>query len=49
MALTDLKEFEQMNKVYAEYFPVAPPGRTTVQVSALPAGVHIEITVTAAI
>jgi 2-iminobutanoate/2-iminopropanoate deaminase len=45
--MTDLAEFQQMNQVYAEYFRVMPPGRTTVQVPALPAGAHIEITVVA--
>jgi len=45
--MTDLSEFAAMNAVYAEYFAVNPPGRTTVEVKALPAGVHIEITVTA--
>ena len=47
--MTDLNEFQDMNKVYAEYFHNAPPGRTTVQVAALPAGAHIEITIIAAI
>jgi 2-iminobutanoate/2-iminopropanoate deaminase len=47
--MTDLKEFQDMNKVYAEYFHAAPPGRTTVQVVALPGGAHVEITVIAAI
>ncbi|MBC7237369.1 MAG: hypothetical protein H5T69_16130 [Chloroflexi bacterium] len=45
--MTDLSEFAAMNAVYAEYFGENPPGRTTVQVSALPAGAHIEITITA--
>lgn len=45
--MTNLNEFGEMNKVYAEYFKVMPPGRTTVQVPALPAEVKIEITVTA--
>jgi len=36
-----------MNEVYAKYFKVMPPGRTTVEVKSLPAGVRIEITVTA--
>lgn len=45
--MTDLSEFAAMNKVYAEYFKVMPPGRTTVQVPALPAGARIEITVVA--
>jgi 2-iminobutanoate/2-iminopropanoate deaminase len=47
--MTDLAEFQEMNRVYAEYFNDAPPGRTTVQVAALPGGAHIEITVTAAV
>jgi 2-iminobutanoate/2-iminopropanoate deaminase len=47
--MTDLGEFAAMNRVYAEYFRKDPPGRTTVQVSALPAGAHIEITVIAAV
>ena len=47
--MTDLKEFADMNKVYAEYFHEAPPGRTTVEVAALPAGAHIEITIVAAV
>lgn len=47
--MTDLKEFQDMNKVYAEYIHEAPPGRTTVQVAALPGGAHIEITIIAAI
>jgi 2-iminobutanoate/2-iminopropanoate deaminase len=45
--MTDLKEFAAMNEVYAEYFRKDPPGRTTVEVSAIPAGAHIEITATA--
>lgn len=45
--MVDLSEFAAMNEVYAEYFRVMPPGRTTVQVPALPAGARIEITVTA--
>ncbi len=45
--MVDLSEFADMNRVYAEYFKVMPPGRTTVQVPALPAGARIEITITA--
>jgi 2-iminobutanoate/2-iminopropanoate deaminase len=45
--LTDIHDFATMNAVYAEYFKVAPPGRTTVQVVALPAGAHVEIEATA--
>ena len=42
--MTDLSEFSAMNQVYAEYFPKDPPGRTTVEVKALPVGAHVEIT-----
>lgn len=45
--MVDLSEFTAMNQVYAEYFHMMPPGRTTVQVPALPAGARIEITLTA--
>ncbi len=45
--MTDLGEFPRMNAIYAEYFTTNPPGRTTVEVKALPAGAHIEITATA--
>lgn len=45
--LVDIADFAAMNEVYAEYFQVNPPGRTTVAVSALPAGARVEITVTA--
>ena len=43
--MTDLSGFQEMNAVYAEYFPNHPPGRTTVEVKSLPGGAHIEITV----
>lgn len=45
--LVDIGDFAAMNAVYAEYFTVNPPGRTTVAVSALPAGARVEITITA--
>lgn len=45
--LTNIGDFAEMNAVYAEYFTTNPPGRTTVGVSALPAGAQVEITVTA--
>lgn len=45
--LVDISEFGEMNKVYAEYFTTDAPGRTTVGVTALPAGARVEITVTA--
>ena len=46
--VTDLSEFGTMNDVYAEYFTTDPPGRTTVEVTSLPAGAHVEIEITAA-
>jgi 2-iminobutanoate/2-iminopropanoate deaminase len=45
--LVDINDFAAMNAVYAEYFRANPPGRTTVAVSALPAGARVEITITA--
>jgi 2-iminobutanoate/2-iminopropanoate deaminase len=42
--MTDLADFQKMNQIYAEYFTANPPGRTTVEVRALPAGAHVEIT-----
>lgn len=41
--LTDLGDFGKVNEVYARYFPVNPPARATVQVTALPRGVQVEI------
>jgi 2-iminobutanoate/2-iminopropanoate deaminase len=45
--MTDLGQFAEMNKVYESYFPAKPPARSTVQVSALPKGVSVEIEVIA--
>lgn len=41
--LTDLGDFAKVNEVYGRYFPVNPPARATVQVSALPRGAKVEI------
>jgi 2-iminobutanoate/2-iminopropanoate deaminase len=41
--MTDLAEFDAMNKVYAGYFKAAPPARATVQVSHLARDMKIEI------
>lgn len=41
--LVDLAEFSRMNEVYGRHFPSDPPARSTVQVSALPRGVRVEI------
>ncbi|MGH2458950.1 MAG: Rid family detoxifying hydrolase [Chloroflexota bacterium] len=45
--MVDIGEFAQMNEVYARYFTTDAPGRTTVGVTALPAGARVEITVVA--
>ena len=34
--LTDMADYAAMNHVYTEFFPVAPPARATVAVTALP-------------
>lgn len=41
--LTDLKDFEIVNGVYAEYVGAVAPARATVQVAALPKGAAVEI------
>ncbi|MBW2731050.1 MAG: RidA family protein [Deltaproteobacteria bacterium] len=41
--LTNLDDFVKVNEAYANYFPVTPPARATVQVSRLPKGVDVEI------
>ena len=42
--LTDLKNFQTVNKIYSDFFNVEnPPARACVEVSALPKGVLIEI------
>ena len=46
--LRDFADFAAMNRVYREYFPIDPPARATVGVTALAADYAIEIEVTAA-
>ncbi len=41
--LQDMKEFPQMNAVYAEFFRKDPPARSTIEVAALPKGAAVEI------
>lgn len=41
--MTDLGQFQQMNAIYAEFFPDAPPARSAVEVVALPLGAMIEM------
>jgi 2-iminobutanoate/2-iminopropanoate deaminase len=45
--LTDMQSFAQVNEVYGSYFTANFPARETVQVSALPKGVNVEISVIA--
>ena len=40
---TDLKNYKHINSIYGEHFKEKPPARETVQVAALPAGAHVEI------
>jgi 2-iminobutanoate/2-iminopropanoate deaminase len=40
---SDLSDFAEMNAVYAEHFPAAPPARSTVEVSRLPKDARVEI------
>jgi 2-iminobutanoate/2-iminopropanoate deaminase len=41
--LIDMRDFEAMNRVYAEYFTAPYPARTTVAVAGLPLGARVEI------
>ena len=41
--LNDINDFGKMNAVYAEFFKMNPPARSTVQVSALPKSGLVEI------
>jgi 2-iminobutanoate/2-iminopropanoate deaminase len=45
--LTDMGTFAQVNEVYGSYFTANFPARETVQVSALPKNVNVEISVIA--
>ena len=41
--VTDMNDFAVVNETYEKYFDQSPPARETVEVSALPKGVHVEI------
>jgi 2-iminobutanoate/2-iminopropanoate deaminase len=41
--LTDMNNFPRVNGIYAKYFAQNPPARETVEVSALPKKVNVEI------
>ena len=46
--LTDMKRFSEVNEIYGSYFDKDYPARETVQVSALPKFVNVEISMIAA-
>lgn len=41
--LRDIRDFQRVNVVYAEYFGEVPPARTTIQAAALPLQIDVEI------
>jgi len=41
--LADIADYDEMNRVYAEYFPAKPPARETVAVSGIVSGARVEI------
>jgi 2-iminobutanoate/2-iminopropanoate deaminase len=41
--LKDIGNFNQVNEVYATYFPSSPPARSTVEVARLPRDADLEI------
>jgi len=45
--LTDMGQFAKVNDIYSRYFNEDAPARETVQVSALPTGVNVEISMVA--
>ena len=45
--ITDMNRFSEMNEVYGKYFTSVFPARETVQVSALPKFVNVEISMIA--
>jgi 2-iminobutanoate/2-iminopropanoate deaminase len=47
--LRDMNNFNEMNEVYATYFPSNPPARSTIQVARLPKDAIVEIEAIAAI
>lgn len=46
--LTDMQDFDEMNRVYGQFFSANKPARATVAVSRLPRGVAVEIDAIAA-
>ena len=46
--ITDMNRFAEINEIYGKYFEGTFPARETVQVSALPKGANVEISMIAA-
>ena len=47
--LTDIRDFEGMNRVYHKFFPKEPPARSTIEVSRLAIDARVEIEMIAGI
>ena len=47
--LTDMRDFDGMNKVYRKFFPEEPPARSTIEVSKLAIDARVEIEMVAAV
>lgn len=47
--LIDMADYNGMNRVYAEFFPVNPPARSAVAVLALPVAAQVEVECIAAV
>jgi 2-iminobutanoate/2-iminopropanoate deaminase len=47
--LKDMNDFAAMNEVYAKFFTIAPPARSTVEVARLPKDALVEIDVIASL
>ena len=41
--LSSMDDFDRFNSVYSEYFPDAPPARTTIEAGKLPMDIKVEI------
>jgi 2-iminobutanoate/2-iminopropanoate deaminase len=41
--VVDMRDFPEVNRVYATFFEGVPPARSTVQVAGLPLGARVEI------
>jgi reactive intermediate/imine deaminase len=47
--LADIRDYDAMNVVYAEFFPTDPPARSAIGVAGLPLGARVEIECLAAV